>query len=52
MRGAKKSLSARKARGGDIVLRTRSERFIFIAGLGASVVLAVVLIIVAIHLPG
>jgi hypothetical protein len=33
---------ASKARGGDIVLRTRKERAIFIAGLAGALVLAVI----------
>jgi ribosomal protein L27 len=35
--------SGEKVRGGDIILRTRAERLIFIAGLVAAVIIALLL---------
>jgi hypothetical protein len=40
---------ARKARGGEIVLRTPKERAIFIGGLAGAFVLAVILVVAAAH---
>jgi hypothetical protein len=42
-----KTYSAQDARGAEIILRTRSERIIFIAGLVAAVVFGAVVAIVA-----
>lgn len=42
-------LSAEEARGGEIVLRTRARRFIFLAGQVGMVLLALVLGVLAIH---
>ena len=39
----RKSYSAAQTRGGEIILRTRSERLVFIAGLAAAAVLALAL---------
>lgn len=35
--------SAEKVRGGDIILRTRAERLIFVIGLAGAVILALLL---------
>jgi hypothetical protein len=43
----KKTYSAEDARGGEIILRTRSERVIFIGGLIAAVVFGVVVAVAA-----
>jgi hypothetical protein len=39
--------SAERVRGGEIILRTRWQRLVFVAGLGAAVVVMVVLWAVA-----
>ena len=41
-----KGYSARKARGGEIILRTRARRIIFVSGLIGAVVLALVLVLI------
>jgi hypothetical protein len=41
-----KGYSAKKARGAEIILRTRTQRVIFISGLIGAVVLALVLVMI------
>ena len=45
-KSALRPYSAEKARGGEIILRTPQRRFIFIAGLAAAVVFAVLLALI------
>lgn len=42
----RKTYSAQEARGGDIILRTRTERIIFVAGLAAAMAVGVGTVIV------
>ena len=44
-RGERPAYPTEKARGGEIILRTRWERMVFVAGLAAAFVLALVLAI-------
>jgi hypothetical protein len=44
-----KNYSAEKVRQGEIILRTPLRRFIFIAGLAGTVILAIVLSVLSYH---
>lgn len=48
----RKTYSAQDARGGEIILRTRTERLIFVGGLAAAMALGVVVVIVGFCLQG
>lgn len=48
----RKTYSAQDARGAEIILRTRSERFVFIAGLVGAVAFGVVIAVAAWWLRG
>ncbi|HEY1795081.1 MAG TPA: hypothetical protein VGG57_03070 [Stellaceae bacterium] len=48
----RKTYSAQDARGGEIILRTRTERLIFIGGLAAAMTLGVVVVIVGFWMQG
>jgi hypothetical protein len=46
----RKTYSAQDARGAEIILRTRTERIIFVAGLAAAMTVGVVAVIVGLWL--
>jgi hypothetical protein len=48
----RKTYSAKDARGAEIILRTRTERLIFIGGLVAAMAVGVVVVIVGVWLHG
>lgn len=47
-----KTYSAQDARGAEIILRTRTERAIFIGGLAAAMTIGVVVVVVGLWLHG